>query len=434
MKRPVPVLLLLLLLLTACTLLLCGCGMLNQHAKAIQSAIVDYSDYYIEVHNLSEQVNEQYKQRGTLQGAIDYTITIYVPDYSAYDPAAVGFDAPAPDYAAMSASQYKAASAYALRRSLEAYAYDNVPASYIELPVVFSITETDDGVLAAMSSISRNSIKNAVDDMVGPLLDSYDAYTQNYRFATVADARFSLLENLFGEDYIALSGVQKVTDSGGGAYELTLVYPDPYDVFNALAQQYYESFNQPFYGDAITVSLDADDLSDIDAESIRVSTNSVSIALDGESGICTLIDASVVESQISAAKMQAESAAAQRVNEDWRVPEIAAPSNGAVLEGESRGNKIVFVADASLGTYYYVRFYLLPEDDVNQDGTLAAGLFVLGGKRASVRLPSGYYRVVCDIGEHWYGLDALFGPDATTFDSGNTIRSRSGYINTISFE
>jgi hypothetical protein len=61
-------------------------------------------------------------------------------------------------------------------------------------------------------------------------------------------------------------------------------------------------------------------------------------------------------------------------------------------------------------------------------------MFIVAGKRASVRLPSGYYRVSCDIGDSWYGLDALFGPDATGFDSNNTIRSRSGYINTISFE
>jgi len=432
MKRPASTICLL-FSITA-TLFLTGCGALSQHAKAIETAIVGYSDYYIEVYDLSGQVKEQYRQLDKRQSAIDYTITIDIPDYTSVDPAAVGFTPPAPDYATMSASQYRSAAAASLRVRLEAYAYDNAFSSYVELPVTFSLTETADGFLAALSGTSRNDVKTTVDSMVLSLLDSYPAYTENYRLATVADARFSLLDGLFGSDYAALTSVRKVVSNGDGTYEMTLVYPDPYDVYDALAQQYYASFNQPFYGDAQAASLSADNLGGIDAADMSTMTNAVTVALDADAGVCTLADASVVESQISAARMQAEAAAEQRVNEEWRVPEAEIPSNGEILEGTSGGNKIVFVSDADLGKYYYVRFYLLPGDDASEDGTLEAGMFLVGGQKASVRLPSGYYRVACWIGDAWYGLDALFGPDATEFGSENAIRSRFGYINTISFE
>jgi hypothetical protein len=37
---------------------LLACGTASQHTEAITAAIVGYSDYYIEVHNLSEQVKQ----------------------------------------------------------------------------------------------------------------------------------------------------------------------------------------------------------------------------------------------------------------------------------------------------------------------------------------------------------------------------------------
>ncbi len=432
MKRPFPTILLLFTLFAA--FCLSGCGASNQHAKAVQSAVVNYSDYYIEVNNLFEQVKEQYKQLDKQQPAIDYTITINIPDYSKIDLSQIDFVAPALDYATMSASQYQAAAVYSLRKSLEKYAYANTLPSYIQLPVVFSMHEDDGDFSATLTGTSRNTIQKTADAMVEPLLDSFDSYTQNDRLATVADARFRLLDELFGEDYIAQSGVQKVTGNGDGTYELTLVYPDPYDVYAALAQQYYASFNQPFYGDAVTVSLSTDGITTIDTASMATSTNRLTIALDEANGTCTLVNASIIESQLSAARMQSETAAAQRINEEWRVPEVDVPSSGTVLEGKSSGNDIVFVTSKDLGAYYYVRFYLLPGDDANEEGTFTAGMFIVGGKKATIHLPSGYYRVSCYIGDSWYGLDALFGPDATSFDSSNAIRSRSGYINTISFE
>jgi len=432
MKRPVPTILL--VCSAACALLLGGCGTRDQHARAIQTAIENYTDYYIEVYDLAGQVGEQYRQLDSLQGAIDYTITVDIPNYSAVDPGLAGFTAPATDYAAMSAAQYRATSAASLRASLEAYALDNAFSTYVELPVTFSLTDSGRGLSAAMSQTSRNDIKTVVDGMVNSLLSSCDGYTQNLRLSSAADARFTLLKSLFGGDYAALTNVLSVSDNKDGTYTLSLSYPDPYDVFAALAQQYYDSFNQPFYGDARTAVLSADDLSGVGTADMATAYGDVIFAFDETSGAFSLSDASAVETQIASAKSESEAAATSRVNEEWRVPEVEAPSNGAILEGTTGGNQIVFVSDVSLGKYYYVRFYLLPGDDADEEGTLAAGVFIVGGKKATIHLPSGYYSITCYVGDAWYGLDALFGPDGTSFDGGNAVRSRSGYINTISFE
>ena len=56
MKRPASTICLLFSITAA--LFLTGCGALSQHAKAIETAIVGYSDYYIEVYDLSGQVKE----------------------------------------------------------------------------------------------------------------------------------------------------------------------------------------------------------------------------------------------------------------------------------------------------------------------------------------------------------------------------------------
>lgn len=423
-----------LLLSITAMLFLTGCGTQDQHARAIQTAIEGYTDYYIEVYDLTGQVKEQYKQSGASQGAIDYTITVDIPNYSAVDPDSVGFTAPAPDYAAMSATQYRAAAAASLRASLEAYALGNVFSTYVELAATFSLTETGSGFSAAMSQTSRNDIGTVVDGMVNSLLSSYDDYTQNVRLSSAADARFTLLESLFGGDYAELTNVLSVSGNEDSTYTLSLSYPDPDDVFAALAQQYYDSFNQPFYGDARTAVLSADDLGGVDTADMATAYGDVIFAFDEASGAFTRSDASAIETQIASAKSESETAVTARVNEEWRVPEVEAPSNGAILEGTTGGNEIVFVSDASLGKYYYVRFYLLPGDDADEEGTLAASVFIVGGKKATLHLPSGYYRIACYVGDAWYGLDALFGPDGTSFDGGNAVRSRSGYINTISFE
>jgi type 1 fimbria pilin len=62
---------------------LLACGTASQHTEAITAAIVGYSDYYIEVHNLSEQVKQGYQSIDPKQSAVAYTIEVSIPDYTA---------------------------------------------------------------------------------------------------------------------------------------------------------------------------------------------------------------------------------------------------------------------------------------------------------------------------------------------------------------
>ena len=105
------------------------------------------------------------------------------------------------------------------------------------------------------------------------------------------------------------------------------------------------------------------------------------------------------------------------------------------------GSQFVF----NIGFYAVVPFLaIFLRDDMLLSGGLIGlilglrtfsqqGMFIVGGKKASIRLPSGYYRITCMVGDAWYGLDYLFGTESKTYNGSNAVQSRSGYINTVSF-
>ena len=61
-------------------------------------------------------------------------------------------------------------------------------------------------------------------------------------------------------------------------------------------------------------------------------------------------------------------------------------------------------------------------------------MFIVGGKSATVLLPTGFYRDSCIVGNDWYEPDALFGKDSKKYAGKNALESREGYVNTISFQ
>lgn len=418
----------------AAAFVLFGCGAVSQQQKAIENAIVAYSDYYIEVRDLGGQVRSQAQSADPNASVWEYTILADIPNYPELPAETVAFTPPAPDFSQQNAAQYEKACALALRQTLESYALDHTFETYVQLPLTFTLSESARGWLATLSNASRNEVENAVDSLVADVLHGSEAYLENSRLAAVADAKNTLLcANFGGADYAALASATNVTALGGNRYALDLSFPDPAALYAALDERYVSSFNQPFFGAEKTVSLDASDLSYIDTADMPLVSARVSAEFDESTASVTISDASALDALIAPAKAAAEADAAARVNAQWLVAAEEAPSSGAVLEGESKGNEIVFVTSDSLGKYYYVRFYKLTGEDVDEEGTLVAGMFIVGGKRASVRLPSGYYRISCAVGDAWYGLDYLFGTFAKTFDGGNAIESRSGYINTVSF-
>jgi hypothetical protein len=422
------------LLLLACTLILAACGIAPQHEKAIENAIIAYSDYYIEVRDLGEQVDAQAKTFDQNAASFEYTITALIPDYTSLTQETLPFTPPDVDFNEPNTAAYRQNTIYALRQAAESYALEHEFTSYAEVPLTVVIEQAGSDWKATISSTSKKSIQTTAEYLLSNLLDTYDSFQQNSRLAFIAESKTSLLQDVFGgSGYANAATVESVAPLGGGLYELSLSFPDPALVYSALAEDYYASFNQPFFGDEMTVSLTVDDLSGINTTAMQTKSASVTVAYDENTVTCSLTDASALSALIDPAKQQAEQTVSARVNADWRVPAAEPPASGKVLEGESRGNEINFITSADLGAYYYVRFYLLSGDDVSEEGTLAAGIFITGGKKATIRLPSGYYRVTCLVGNAWYGLDYLFGTDSKTYNGSNAVQSRSGYINTISF-
>ena len=414
---------------------LCGCAGSGAHANAITNTIVSYSDYYIEVRNLSSQVSEQYRSQNANQTTFDYSILAEIPDYTAIDPSAVVYTLPDPQVSSRSVEGYRQQCSLTLRQALESYALNGEISAYVQLPLSVSVSKTADGCSAVLSSQSKLSIQQTVEGMVAVVLERDAAYLANLNRMRVASSLSSVLSVAFyGEQYADQISVENISLKADGTYAAELAFPEPAFVFAALGDVYAASFNQPFFGDALDAELSTEGIREIDLTRAPMLRTSVSVSLDPDSGECLLLDDGGIAKAVSDAKTSAETQTSAAVNAAWRVEPLEPPASGKVLEGKSKGNSIVFRTSRDLGEYFYVRFYAISGEDITEEGTLALGVFIKGGKSASLRLPSGYYRVTCVVGGSWYGLEHLFGSDGKTYDGGNAIRSQSGYINTISFE
>jgi len=411
-------------------LFLSGCAA-SAHEKAITDAIVAYSDYYIEVRNLGDQVSEQAEQANASKESADYVITVDIPDYARMDPAAAGFVLPEPEVSTRSANAYEAQVALALRQALEQYALQNGSSAYVQLPVTFALSK-DGGWTANMTSQSKLDIQETVEDMMRAILQKDEAYLSNRRLMEVSSALSGLLTDaLGGEAYAGEIAVTEVLANPDGTFTASFSYPDPTFVYGALADAYVASFNQPFYGSEREATLSAEDLRDIQLNDASQDTASVVVSYDTAADTFALLDDGGLAVTVSEAREAAQAEASAAVNAAWRVAPLDTPASASVLEGESSGNSIVFKTGTSLGKYFYVRFYAISGEDTSEEGTLSLGVFIVGGKSAKVKLPTGYYRVSCLTGEDWYGLENLFGAEMKTYSGGNAIQSRKGYVNNI---
>lgn len=415
------------------TLVFSGCSSVGSQIQAISDAVESYSDYYIEVRNLSDQVRAQASQSVDGRRTLDYTITVDIPDYASMDRSAVAFAPPAPDYSAQNAESYARICALTLRQALDQYALEHTVSAYVHLPVAISVSASG-GWKANLSSQSKLEIQQTAENMIAAALKQDAVYQSSYHCMQVASALPGLLSDAFGgEAYARLIEISGLTQQPDGTYLALFSYLDPETVYDALANSYESSFNQPFYGDERTAVLSANELPDAELSQSAWLNASVTVTLDETTGECTLLDDGGLGAGIAQIRARAEADASAAVNAAWRIAPQTPPKSGAILEGESEGNSVVFQAGADLGTYFYVRFYAISSEDVSEEGTLKLGVFILGGKSASIHLPSGYYRVSCAVGESWYGLAELFGSDGTVYDGSNAVRSRKGYENTVSF-
>ncbi|MPM61907.1 hypothetical protein SDC9_108771 [bioreactor metagenome] len=267
------------------------------------------------------------------------------------------------------------------------------------------------------------------------MLEQNESYQADYRAMQFSTIVANLLSDAFGGvEYARLITIKSMAQNDDGSYTVNISYPDPEAVYRMLARAYEDSFNQQFYGDERIAVLSAEGIADIDLSTAIQQNATVVLLYHRETGESSLLNDGGLAAQVASAKAKAEAEATAAINAAWRVEPLEPPPSGSILEGESAGNAIQFKASDKLGTFFYVRFYAISSDDTSEEGTLALGVFIQGGKTAKFKLPSGYYRVSCLVGNSWYGLDHLFGSDSKTYDGGNAVRSRAGYQNNISFE
>lgn len=422
------------ILTAAATLLLFGCGASAQ-TKAITEAVVAYTDYYIEVRNLGDQVRAQAETVDSSAKSVDYVITVDIPDYTQIDPAKTGFQLPEPAVSTRSASSYEQQASLALRQAMEQYVMQNGADQYLQVPVTFSVNADGVGWTANMTSQSKLDIQQTIENMILGILQQTEGYSGDFQRMQVSSALSELLTDAFGgveyAETIEITDIQSAEDE---TFTATFTCPDPKFVYGALGEAYVASYNQPFYSNERAAQLTTEGLKKIDLSGAPELTATVRVSVDPATQVYTLLDDGGLAALVAEAKAQAEQDASAAVNAQWRVPPSEIPDSGSVLEGESAGNQIVFKTGTSLGKYFYVRFYAISGEDTSEEGALQLGVFIVGGKSAKVRLPKGYYRVSCVSGESWYGLENLFGSDMKTYSGGSAIQSRNGYINNIKFE
>jgi len=416
-------------------LLLNACSAASQHQEAVEQAIVGYSDYYIVVRDLSNQVKDGYSKIDPKQGVVNYTISVEIPDYLGSDFQNVLYTVPEPDATTISAEQYQKKAILSIRQALETFALKNPTTSSISIPVTFDVMSSGDGWTASITTGSKAAIQQTVESSMLQILEANETYQKNAQLAQLNSSLAALLADpLGGAEYAALVEFSSVVQSADGAYTASLSYPDPAAVYAALGEAYVNSYNQSFYGDPIAITLTADGLSQMDTSAMPRVQDMITASYDPATDTNALLDAKDLITRVTVARQQAEITASDAINAAWRIEPLDPPTSGTILEGTSTGNKIVFKTGGTLGRYYYIQLYAISGEDVSEEGTLTAGLFIIGGKSAEVLLPTGFYRVACLVGSDWYGPDALFGKDAKKYAGKNALESREGYVNTISFQ
>ncbi len=414
----------------AAMLLLLGCSQSAQ-TKAITDAVVAYSDYYIEVRHLSDQVSAQAEDA---KSSMEYVISVDIPDYAQIDPSTVGFVLPEPDVATRSANTYQRQCVLALRQAMEQYVMQHGAPAYLSLPVTFSLNSSE-GWSANMTSQSKLDIQETVEGLILSILQQDSVYAANDLLMQAASSLPSLLTSSFGgKEYAEMLTISSITTNPDGDFSATIAFPDAQSVYGALGSAYVNSFTQQFYGSERVAQLTTEGLAEVDLSAAPVQRATVTLTYDESAKAFALADDGGLGENILATKENAQREASAAVNAQWRVQPFDPPANASVLEGEMSGNQIVFKTGTAYGKYFYVRFYAISGEDTSEEGTLALGVFVVGGKSAKLKLPTGYYRVTCETGDSWYGLEHLFGSDKKTYNGGNAIQSRKGYVNTISFE
>ncbi len=419
-KQKIALIVLLVVLMT-----LSGCGIKSSHVNAIKDAIVEYTDYYLEVEDLAKQIRKQGRGLTGYEDGMSYTLDIRVPDYSLIDVNQIQYEIPAIDWSNPDSDLYLESIGDSIRRSVEAYALSNPMEGYVDTTMTVDVKLNDGKWIGAISSKSQREIAALVDGMIQKKAAEINELPKEYDYVRVAEQMDGLIATLVEPssytDAIVATGVD---DLGGGQYRLNFSYPDPSAAFATLGDAFVASQTERIFG-SVDCTLNPDDL---DAAGLNVSSKagSITVSMDN-SGVCSIVDGQAFADDYAAALSDAEASAAEAAAEQYGVPAVALPTSSAVLYGTSTGSAEFRVTLSGLAPATYFRLYKV-NSSTSEAGTLQIGFYVLSNSRMfTVDIPAGTYKLVFSWGDAWYGPEYMFGPDGSYMYLETTIELEDGW-------
>lgn len=139
---------------------------------------------------------------------------------------------------------------------------------------------------------------------------------------------------------------------------------------------------------------------------------------------------SVVESNTSIPASQPETLSIAQPAPVFDEP-VVSQAPGIIWNKTNKKPEAPFQIITSAGSDYFVKL------ENAYTGEDAVAVYVNGGRRTSVEVPLGSYRMKYATGKIWYGENHLFGPEDTSFYSSNDImnfRVQGNYINGYTVE
>ncbi|MGI6315619.1 MAG: hypothetical protein ACOX17_02935 [Christensenellales bacterium] len=408
------------LVLLAALILLSGCSQVPKQLEALSAAVQAYDNLYFEIRDASAQLKAQ-----KLSGEIAHgKLEILVPDVAQLN--AEDVDCALPELS-LGADAGALEEDYLTRFVQEGKKVINSGALPVTAPRTIGITfiKLGDTWSCQLSEADMKTVQTGLEAQLLALGKTVFENSGIREELALADTALRELRNIFGSNYpIEITSLEKV---GEGRYLFGFRYADPGILYQILADQAVEAWDEVFYDDrVITVTLDLNDLPDTDQ--IPMLDGTFTLVTDA-AGNVSQTEISVAEDELEATKAFAEEDAAQRIYAAYRVTEQLRPST-KILSGTSFGNRVIIKTSAARGDYF-LRFYLLPGTDLNDTGTEYMTCYIRGGDEFTVSLPQNNYRLEYAVGTTWYGSKYIFGPEGSYYLFKSIIDSEDGYFITV---
>ena len=399
-----------LIILTGLCLLpiILGCGAVNKQAEAVEKAIAECSDFYIEALDINSQVRNQLRNASGYEDTQRCVLDTGIPNYTLADINNIPYEPPSVDFENPDVETYLAALQDALMKNMDHAAIIAMPEGSVNMQIVFDLSLENKEWTARIAQESLSSLQRATGDMMKKKLAELAIMPRGFDYVRIAQQKNALFRELLdSEDYIPQITIIGIDGLDSDLFQLSIKYPDPELVYDALSDLYIDSVQERVFGSAVC-SLDLGLYKAITTQ-ISKKAGKINVTLDTD-GHSTVADAAEFTDEFENARIRAEKKSEDIVNERWSIPEQNFPTANTILAGKSTGRSQFRFRLDNGAVDTLIRLYQI-ESDTSEEGTLVAAFYVLAdGKEFHCMVPPGKYKVTVAWGDRWYGLEYLFGP------------------------